>query len=144
MGMQPLPHRFASHAYFPRHAVDQVCEHGSWTFGRKGNGYVALWCSAPTTWMAPDPDILAIQFPDNPPAIDEAQPYERLAEGDDHAWVCELGNQTGFGRFDQFVARILEAEVGGTTEALHYESPGEGRLTCGWDAPLMVKGQVRL
>lgn len=142
MGMQPLPHRFASHAYFPHHAFDEVREVGNWTFGRKNNGYVALWCSAPTTWTTPEPDMLTIQFPRDTPAPEEALPYERLAEGDDHVWICELGNNSVYGSFDQFVDRISKAAVSGNTEAVRYQSPESGNVACGWDTPLSIDGKT--
>ena len=39
-----------THAYFPQERFDEVVQQNGWTFGRKGNGYVALWSWRPMQW----------------------------------------------------------------------------------------------
>ncbi len=47
-----------THAYFPQERFDRVVQAGGWTFGQRGNGYVALWSWRPTHWRTySDPGI---------------------------------------------------------------------------------------
>ena len=43
-----------THAYFPQEHFDEVVATGGWTFGRKGDGYVALWSWRPVHWRTYD------------------------------------------------------------------------------------------
>ncbi|MBI2511156.1 MAG: hypothetical protein HYV96_04210 [Opitutae bacterium] len=43
----PLPW---THVFFPRAEFDEVRATGNWIFARKGEGYAALWTSAPGVW----------------------------------------------------------------------------------------------
>ncbi len=39
-----------SHLYFPRHEMDEVVEKEGWIFGRKGDGYAAVYSLLPGYW----------------------------------------------------------------------------------------------
>ncbi len=41
-GLHPIPF---THAYWPADAFEQQKVHGHWVFGRKGTGFIGLWCS---------------------------------------------------------------------------------------------------
>lgn len=114
-----------SHAYFPRRAFDQAIQRGNWTFGRKGDGYIALYSQHRPRWA-------------------EREPYAEIelrAAAPDNIWICELGDVNQYASFERFVTAISAAQV--TCAGLHvsYRSPSLGELRFGWAEPLRVDGQ---
>lgn len=130
-----------THAFFPTQHFDEVKSVGHWTFGRKGDGYVALysWRDTHFTDVAPNPAGLK-------------EPYDLIADGGaTNAWITELGNAEQYGSFDAFVSAIgaadvtvTETEAPGTVGgglAVDYASPSQQRMTFGTTAPFTVAGQ---
>jgi hypothetical protein len=140
LGMQPLPHRFATHAYFPKWAFDETIEMNGWYFARKGDGYIALRSLAATQWIEPEKAILELNHKPGQ-ALPESS-YEILAEGAENVWICELGNPHLHGRYVDFVDAISRATVSGDTSHIVYQSPSLGEVTFGWDRELRVAGQA--
>ncbi len=133
-----------THAYFPQERFDEVVQHGNWTFGRKGNGYVALYSWRATHWQSWDP---ATYFNNG-----LQQPYDLVADGgSDNVWITEVGDKKQSGSFNDFVRRVSAAPVnvsvlpannghpGGFD--VQYSSPSQGQMGFGWAAPLTVGGQ---
>ena len=123
----PSEELFAPHtvAVFRRSAFDEVAQEGNWTFGRKGEGYVALWSRQPTTWSK-----------------DGVFGGEGLvAEGRKNVWICHLGRQKLDGPFDKWRARIAAAKVTATDATVKYRAPGLGDASFGWEGPLRVGGR---
>ncbi len=113
-------------AMFRRESFDEVVQAGGWTFGRKGQGYLALWSRLPTTWSPGDGlggDGL-------------------VAQGRHHVWVCQMGREKVDGSFAVFVHRILAAPIRATNRSVRYGAPGVGLVTFDWDGPLRVDGTV--
>ena len=108
------------HAYFPRAAFDEVVEQAGWTIGRSGDGYVALWCSEPTSWG-------------------EESDYELVVDADGATFVVELGSAAEHGSFDAFVAAITGAAIS-VTDKVRYTSPALGEMAVGWTGTLTVAG----
>lgn len=132
-----------THAYFPTERFDEVRTVGSWTLGRKGDGYVALWSWRPTQWRTHDP---AATFTNG-----LTQPFDLVAPGGaDNVWIGEVGSAERWGSFDAFVAAVTAApvtvtdlgEAGGVSQGFDvaYASPTEGQLTFSWTGPLTVDG----
>ena len=132
-----------THAYFPTERFDEIRQQGGWTFGRKGDGYVALWSWRPTEWRTHDP---AVTFTNG-----LTQPFDLVARGGaDNVWIAEVGNAGRWGSFDAFVAALGAAPVSvtdlGTTDGVShgfdvsYGSPTEGTMTFSWTGPLTVGG----
>ncbi len=73
-----------THAWFPKNAFDEVdqgdASGGTWTFGRRGQGFVALF-SARTVKFTAD---------------GHWKDKELSAEGGSNIWICHIGNQTLF------------------------------------------------
>lgn len=117
----PLPF---SHAFFPRARFDTVTQVGPWTFGRKGDAYVALYSQHPAHWAGDD--------------------ELRAAEGArDNVWICEMGDRAAWGDFARFVAAITAAPVRcGDDSSLRvlYDSPSRGAIDFGWAGPLCADG----
>lgn len=108
-----------THAYFPRAAFDEVVERGSWTFGRKGKGYVGLWSARPTTWRTTGP------FADR----------ERVAVGARNAWICAIGREAEDGPFSDFVDALARARVAADLSGpprVEIDAPGLGILALEW------------
>jgi len=137
-----LSHMWFTHAYFPQHAFDEVRELGGWVFGRHGDGYVALLSMNPMRWEDPRPDVNALI---RPVGVDEdlspLAPYELVALGPKNVWICELGNPSTHGSFDDFCRQVAKASVSGDPLAMEYVSPSVGRVEFGWEGPLTVDGQ---
>ncbi|MES2460171.1 MAG: hypothetical protein V4671_06285 [Armatimonadota bacterium] len=115
----PLPF---SHAYFPRDAFDETLQRGPWTFGRSGDGYLALFSQHPAAWTSGDSAELRAESPDN-------------------IWICEMGTRVQHGDFARFVAAIEAAPVTCGGLSVRYESPTLGPVSFGWTGPLSVSGR---
>ena len=111
------------HAHFPRWAFDEVLQYGGWTFGKKGDGYVALYSYKPTWWHAN---------------------HDLRVQGSKNAWICELGSADEYNSFENFTSLIQQAPLQISPQALgyaiRYYSPSQGLMSVSWDAPLQVKG----
>lgn len=122
-GYQPY-----THAFFPQDRFDQVVQQGNWTFGRKGDGYVALW-----SWRTPEwvPFDAAVEHPD-----DVTSPWElKAAGGPDNVWITRVGTASGFGGADPFQA-FMDASAASAPEV----SPLAGATSCGVRLPSAMSG----
>ena len=133
-----------THAWFPADFFDEVspapqddawlperAAGGTWVFGRKGDGYVALFSARRIRWLRDE------RFKDDPdPASTDGTmgmgrfvSTELRADDGSNVWVCAIGNRTQFGSFGSFIARISGAY-------LHWSGVGElGQLQCTFDMP---------
>jgi hypothetical protein len=132
-----------THAYFPQDHFDEVVQDGAWTFGRFRDGYIALYSYRPTEWIIYDPTVVATNG--------MVKPFDLRANGGaDTVWVVECGRKADFVSFDHFRAAIVASTVavtprpsaGGLSGGFDvvYDSPSQGRITFGWEAPLTVNG----
>ena len=89
-----------THAFFPQDRFDEVVRQDGWTFGRKGDGYVALWSWRPTEWVPFDGSV------ERPDGV--TSPWElKAAGGSDNVWINQVGRATDFGgSADPFAAFI--------------------------------------
>ena len=132
-----------THAYFPQERFDEVTQTGNWTFGRKGDGFVALYSWRPVTWRTyTDPGIFTHGL---------TQPFDLVADGGaDNAWLTQVGDAKKFGDFASFQAAVLAHEVSVTPRPTNgdlaggfdvsYESPTEGVIAFGSSGSLTVGG----
>ena len=121
-----------THAYFPQEHFDEVTEDGNWTFGRKGEGFVALWSMRPVRWREHDPAKVFTHG--------MTEPFDLVAEGGpDNVWIVQVGDSSTFASFDEFREQLSTAEVSATIDAVQYDSPTEGIMTFGWTAPFTVE-----
>lgn len=80
----PIGYQTYTHAFFPQDRFDQVVQRDGWTFGRQGDGYVALWSWRPTRWV---PFNAAVEHPDG-----VTSPWELIADGgSDNVWITQVG-----------------------------------------------------
>ena len=123
-------HYAFTHAYFPRWAFDQVVEAdaesgGGWIFGRKGDGYVALYSHRPYQWQNEGPDA----------------DQEIIALGRRNVWICQLGRAETDGSFEDFVIAVSSTDLRVIGLDVTYQAPGIGEVIFSWDEPLTVDGQ---
>jgi len=132
-------YRDETHAYFPQNHFDEVVQEGPWTFGRRGDGYVALYSWRPTLWRGGQPDVFRNQ----------GVPYELVAPGGArNVWIAEVGSREqwpgGFTAFRDAVAgsQVVVTPTADEFEAFEvtYDSPTQGTLELGWEGPLVVEG----
>ncbi|MFW9999689.1 MAG: hypothetical protein ACFE9Q_13050 [Candidatus Hodarchaeota archaeon] len=118
-----MGNKFYQHAYFPRWAFDYWEQHGKWTFGAKGNGYIGLYSYMDTYW---------------------ASNYELRVNGFKNLWIVELGSADEYGSFDQFISDIRQSHIQVTPQALgysiRYTSPSQGQISVAWEGPMKVDG----
>lgn len=114
-----------THAYFPVKEFDEVHVAGSWIFGRKEDGYVALY-SGNAAGLKADSRGEVCDF---------------LAMGRRNIWICETGARSQWGSFTKFIDAILAAPIERDGLNVSYHSPSEGQVSYGWDAPFVVEGK---
>ncbi len=129
-------YRDETHAYFPVAHFDEVVRAGRWTFGRKDDGYVALYSWREVQWRRGQPEVFENAGLD----------FDLVAEGGaDNVWIVECGSREEWpGGFAEFVAAFREDLVQVTPTAtafdVGYLSPSRGRLGLGWEGPMRVDG----
>ncbi len=106
----PIPF---THAHWPSEIFDQQTAEGQWAFGKKGNGCMALWCSAPLTVGS---EVLTNR--------------ELRADGQQVAWVgmCGSGDLDDFAascraRQPAFDAASLTLSLDGTSALAYQGAP---------------------
>jgi hypothetical protein len=134
-----------THAYFPRSHFDEVAQQGRWTLARKGKAFIALYSWRKTEWQDYSDEELAL------PANRPRRSFDLVAPGGpDNVWIVECARKSEYGTFQNFRAAMNLAEVKVTprpTEYGHqtfdvvYQSPSQGRIQFGWDAPFVVRGK---
>ncbi len=142
-GFLGFPYREETHAYFPHAHFDEVIQAGSWTFGRKGDGYVALYSLLPTEWRSGQPEVFE----------NASLPFDLVAPGSaENVWIIECGSASQWGSFAAFRAAIENAAItvdpvpdqrgDGMPDgyAVVYESPSQGVMEFDWHGPLVVAG----
>lgn len=137
----PVRH-FYTHAWLPRDRFDQIEERDGWVFARKGRGYLGLRSWQPAFWHIdgsnPSPGIELRQS-------QEDIGRELVAPGADNVWVCQLGREAEDGSFSEFADKLSAAELRCDGLDVTFDSPGNGRVTFGWERPFCVDGvEVRL
>lgn len=133
-----------THAFFPTEEFDEVVSSGHWTFGRHGDGYVALWSWREPEWRVQDPGVFTNGM---------TEVFDLVAPGGpDNVWAVEVADAADWGGdFAAFqaaheAASPVVTELPGTAARPYGEfevtwaSPAEGALTFGTQGPLTVDG----
>ena len=134
-----------THAYFPVAHFDEVIRDGSWTLGRKDQGYVALYSRNPIGWrLTGSPEV----YDNQGLPFDLAAPFQY-----ENVWIIEMGSEAEWGSFEAFREAIVASAVvttpvpdqegDGQSDGFDvvYQSPSQGEITFGWNSPLVVGGQ---
>ncbi len=115
-----------THAYFPKIAFDETIQKGNWTFGRKGDGFVALYSCNPVTWKEDMNGVL----------------NDLVAEGRKNTWICEMGSRGQYGNFNSFVEKISSSQIECDSIRVSYQSPSQGKMKFGWADPFEINGKA--
>jgi hypothetical protein len=115
-----------SHAYVPKAAFDELVQRGHWTCARKGDSFLALYSQAETTWVT---DAAGAE-------------YELRAATPDNVWICEMGARRDGREFAAWVEAMTKAVIQCDGMRVRYESPSQGRISFGWNDPLVVAGKT--
>ena len=127
-----------THAWFPTEHFDQVVQRDGWTFGRKGDGYIALWSARPTEWR---------KYKEGEFTRDLTEDFDLMAPGGpNNVWISEVADASDYDSFDDFVTAITATAPVATGPfscdddscaddpiTVTYDSPSQGTLTYGWD-----------
>jgi hypothetical protein len=123
-------HYAFSHAYFPKWAFDEVKEvpagknGGGWIFGKRGDGYVALYVDQAYKWTETDPDA----------------GQEVISLGYKNVYICQMGRKAVDGSFENFIAAVTKADLSVNGLTVRYDAPGLGLATFDWQSPFIVGG----
>lgn len=130
-----------THAYFPQERFDEIVERDGWTFGRRGDSYVALWSWRSTEWRTYDhPDVFTNGL---------TEPFDLVAPGGpDNVWLTQVGDASAFSDFAAFQDQVLAGTIDVTPRPaadgipggfdVRYDSPTEGTVAFGSTGPLQV------
>lgn len=116
-----------THAHFPVNGMDEIRQNGNWTFGRKDDGYIALYSSTMPS--------LKKDF--------RGEMCDLVAESPKNVWLCEMGSKGTWESFDRFVSEISNSNVESNGIDIEYESPSAGKINFGWDNPLKVNDEIK-
>ncbi|MGH0037897.1 MAG: hypothetical protein ACQGVK_22940 [Myxococcota bacterium] len=128
--------REETHAYFPVAHFDEVVRDGHWTFGRKDDGYVALYSWRAVDWRGGQPEVFQNGGLD----------FDLVAEGGaNNVWIVECGSADEWpGGFEAFQAAFSDDLVSVTPSDLAFDvvfdSPTRGSVELGWEGPMVVGG----
>lgn len=114
-----------THCHFNVRKLDEVAVKDGWTFGRSGNGYVAIWSSVPHQLSTQG--VYAGR--------------ELVAYGNETVWLCECGSQAEDGSFQQFIDTMTHAQIRTDGSGVHFASPGSGLMEFGLDEGFTVDGE---
>lgn len=114
-----------THCHFNTRKFDEVVSKGGWTFGRKGDSYVAIYSSTPHSFRKEGP----------------YSGRELISDGNETVWLAECGSRREDGSFDDFMKKMLAAEIVQDGEQFSFASPGSGRLEFGLTEGFSADGQ---
>lgn len=114
-----------THAYFPQQAFDEVIQKDGWVFGRKGNGYVALYSQHPTEWQNDERGNI----------------NDLVVQGRQNIWICEVGSISEWESFPKFVEAVQQAKVSCNQQDVTYHSPTSGEMKFSWEGSFLLNGK---
>ncbi|MFZ5857982.1 MAG: hypothetical protein ACOYZ6_14225 [Chloroflexota bacterium] len=123
-------HYAFTHAYFPKWAFDEMKEvpagknGGGWIFGKRGDGYVALYVDQAYKWTESGPDA----------------GQEIISLGYRNVYICQMGRKAVDGSFEDFVSAVTKASLTVARFEVRYDAPGLGSATFDWESPFIVSG----
>lgn len=119
------PDIWMTHCHFNARKFDETAEKNGWTFGRKGDSYVAVYSSAPHSFR-------------------KEGPYagrELVCDGNETVWLAECGSRREDEDFETFIRKISTAKIIPSEERFCFESPGSGKMEFGLSEGFWVDGE---
>ncbi|MGI5854499.1 MAG: hypothetical protein ACOX8I_09305 [Bacillota bacterium] len=109
------PDIWMTHCHFNVRKFDEVVSRDGWTFGRSGDGYVAIYSSSPHSFRLEGPYA----------------GRELISDGNETVWIAECGSSTEDGSFEAFIQKILSSQCWQDDAGFHFNSPGSGLMEFG-------------
>lgn len=119
------PDIWMTHCHFNIRKFSEVVIRNGWTFGRSGNGYVAIYSSVPHSFRKEG--LYAGR--------------ELVCDGNEVVWIAECGSKGEDASFEQFIEHILASKIGLNDDTFHFDSPGSGLLTFGLVDGFTIDGE---
>lgn len=119
------PDIWMTHCHFNSRKFDEVVSEDGWTFGRKGDSFVAVYSSAPHSFRKEGP----------------YSGRELVSDGNETVWLAECGSVREDGSFEAFREKMLSARIVQEGEQFTFESPGSGRLEFGLTEGFCADGE---
>lgn len=119
------PDIWITHCHFNARKFDEVISEGGWTFGRKGNSYVAIYSSVPHSFCKEG----------------SYAGRELVCDGNETVWLAECGSSREDGSFSDFIKKMLSAEIIQEGGQFTFVSPGSGRLEFGLTDGFLADGR---
>ena len=113
-----------THCHFNARRFDETAQRDGWTFGRSGDGYVAIYSDAPH-YMGQTGKYAG---------------RELICDGTETVWLAECGSRAEDGSFEEFIAKITSARKSFEGDTVVFDSPGSGLMEFGRDAGFKVDG----
>jgi hypothetical protein len=114
-----------THSHFPTALMDEVSEKGSWIFGRKNDGYVALYSHK--------------GFVRKKDGADAAT--ELICPEKKNIWICQMGRKADDKSFAEFIAKMVNTKICLNNSELSYTNPRGEIMVVSFDGPLTVDGR---
>lgn len=114
-----------THCHFNARKFDEVVSEDKWTFGRKGNSYVAIYSSVSHSFRKEGP----------------YSGRELVCDGNETVWLAECGSSSEDGSFSDFIKKMLSAKIIQEDGQFSFVSPGSGRLEFGLTEGFLADGQ---
>lgn len=114
-----------THCHFNARKFDEVTSEAGWTFGRKGNSYVAVYSNAPHSFRKEG----------------SYSGRELVCDGNETVWIAECGSRREDGGFAGFRKKMLAAQIIQKGEKFTFASPGSGKLEFGLTDGFLADGQ---
>jgi hypothetical protein len=115
-----------THAYFPAASFDETGQRGSWMFGRKGDGFIALTASAPL----------------EPVSEGRTARRELRAQGTQTIWLCQLGSTSQDGDFAAFQEKVAAAPCAFDGLQVTWQTARGETLSFGWEGDFQRDGET--
>jgi hypothetical protein len=106
------PFVWMTHCHFDADKFDEIRHRDHWTFGRVGDSYVGIW-------SANEHELATTGTYAN---------RELISNGKENSWILELGSAREDGDFEQFVEKLLAAQIVVGDHKVTFESPKNGTM----------------
>ena len=112
-----------THLYFPTEYFDQTLEQDGWMFGRKDDGYIAIYSQ---NAYEPSKSLPGTEF---------------ICDGDENIWICQMSRKAEHGSFENFVQAVSASSLKFSGLSVQYQTPNRGLVSFGYDEPLTADGK---
>jgi hypothetical protein len=119
------PQIWMTHVHFDTYKFDEYRCLNGYTFGKKDNGYVAIYSTSPHI-------------------ISDEGTYGRrelISEGKECAWITFCGSLEEDGTFDEFIEKITSRQIIQENSTITLYTPDDEKITMGLDKGFSVNGK---